>query len=368
MTLRKLLRLRNMLLLLAVSLIAITAALFVHEWNRQKGPPHGLLHNIPVGNAQAGVSRGNCEYLPSLEEAYSARLTLVVKRLDTAARTMTVEYYLCVPYRLQLRMTHLKLSGTAEAQEKILVGKARMSPWESKLHRRYESTPVGVITEDSEPSLSTIQLEESSAIPHTALVNLLHDNIGHEHRRWTPVVDLGSETYPIASAPRRYPFDWYALKVWLRVDFFPYFYGLVRGKEGFPFRLYSVLAGPTYAPLNLKVSTEYTRDLEHGVFFEFTHGGATRLYVIVIALIPLVLELLLCIVFVRLRRSDRQLGLEAIAGVAAVLLAILPIRAVLVPQTAVELTLVDYILGFEMAALAAFACVAVWFNLRTVSK
>ena len=50
---------------------------------------------------------------------------------------------------------------------------------------------------------------------------------------------------------------------------------------------------------------------------------------------------------------------EALVGFGAVLLAIVPIRAVLVPATASELTLVDYWLGVEVAILAALACVAV---------
>jgi hypothetical protein len=41
------------------------------------------------------------------------------------------------------------------------------------------------------------------------------------------------------------------------------------------------------------------------------------------------------------------------------LLAVLPIRLVLVPSNVTELTLVDYWLGFEVAVLAAVACLAV---------
>jgi hypothetical protein len=88
--------------------------------------------------------------------------------------------------------------------------------------------------------------------------------------------------------------------------------------------------------------------------------AATQVYVVVVALIPLLLGLLLLIVFSMGHRTGSLVGPEGIAGVAAVLLAILPIRFVLVPGEISDLTLVDYWLGFEMAALAALACGAVW--------
>jgi hypothetical protein len=59
-------------------------------------------------------------------------------------------------------------------------------------------------------------------------------------------------------------------------------------------------------------------------------------------------------------RTGSLVSPEGIAGVAAVLLAILPIRLILVPGEISDLTLVDYWLGFEMAVLAALACGAVW--------
>jgi hypothetical protein len=87
----------------------------------------------------------------------------------------------------------------------------------------------------------------------------------------------------------------------------------------------------------------------------------TELYVVAVALIPLVFALLLLAVF--LRRPRKDAGPEGIVGVAAVLLAILPIRLVLVPSEISGLTLVDYGLGVEMAILAALACFVVWLGL-----
>jgi hypothetical protein len=71
--------------------------------------------------------------------------------------------------------------------------------------------------------------------------------------------------------------------------------------------------------------------------------AATELYVVVVALIPLLLGLLLLIVFSMHHRTGTLVGPEGITGVAAVLLATLPIRLVLVPGEISDLTLVDYV-------------------------
>jgi hypothetical protein len=60
----------------------------------------------------------------------------------------------------------------------------------------------------------------------------------------------------------------------------------------------------------------------------------------------------------------RGIGPDSVTGVAAVLLAILPIRLVLVPAEVSELTLIDYLLGFEMALLASLAALVVLRGLR----
>jgi hypothetical protein len=61
------------------------------------------------------------------------------------------------------------------------------------------------------------------------------------------------------------------------------------------------------------------------------------------------------------RSAEGQPRLEAglLAGVAAFLIAILPIRAVLVPAYLNGLTLVDYALGTEMAVMVAATIVVV---------
>ncbi len=54
-------------------------------------------------------------------------------------------------------------------------------------------------------------------------------------------------------------------------------------------------------------------------------------------------------------------SVEGLAAIAAVMLAILPIRSVLVPANISSLTLVDFVLASEMATLAAGAAlVSLW--------
>ena len=84
----------------------------------------------------------------------------------------------------------------------------------------------------------------------------------------------------------------------------------------------------------------------------------TQAYLILIALIPLLLSGLLLILIVR--SASAPLDVAALAGFAAVLLAILPIRQVLVQAGArPELSIADYWLGVEMAILAGIGCFAV---------
>jgi hypothetical protein len=82
--------------------------------------------------------------------------------------------------------------------------------------------------------------------------------------------------------------------------------------------------------------------------------------VLLIAAIPAILEVLLGLLLLRQSRVQRgRAELETFAGVAAVLLAILPIRLVLVPTSIVSLTIVDYWLGLLVALLIGLASLAV---------
>jgi hypothetical protein len=188
---------------------------------------------------------------------------------------------------------------------------------------------------------------------------------GLEPPNLAPVLALGHRTLSLAAAPGRYPFDWYALQGELSLEGVsehgislcrPYCSSYV------PLRV-SVFRGAGIAPFAFKMSILHLESPQEGnriITMRFERANVTRWYIVIVALIPLVLGLLLCLVLFRPESElGTRIGPEAIAGVAAVLLAILPIRLVLVPTEISEPTLVDYWLGFEMALLAALGCLAV---------
>lgn len=85
------------------------------------------------------------------------------------------------------------------------------------------------------------------------------------------------------------------------------------------------------------------------IAIRLTRRAPTKAFVISLLLIPL----LLTAVLAQTTKSRKAESTETVVGAAAVLLALLPIRAVLVPSDIAGLTLVDYALAFEMALLAA---------------
>jgi hypothetical protein len=89
----------------------------------------------------------------------------------------------------------------------------------------------------------------------------------------------------------------------------------------------------------------------------------TRLFVLSLALIPL---LLIALLILRWLSEGSARSTDGLVGVAAIMLAILPIRLVLVPSEITSLTLVDFILGAEMALLAAVTVILwlVWPAIR----
>ncbi len=87
----------------------------------------------------------------------------------------------------------------------------------------------------------------------------------------------------------------------------------------------------------------------------------TRAFVAILMTLPLLLFLALLFAvraYGRRRRGSLEAGL--IAGVGAFLIAVLPIREVLVPSEIPGFTLVDYGLGAEMAVMVAATLVVVW--------
>lgn len=182
--------------------------------------------------------------------------------------------------------------------------------------------------------------------------------------RRSPLVDLGMIEVPAAGAPQRYPFDWYVAEGNLALTLSNESIGLPHEDiPTLPYRLI-ILQEPTVAPLISRAAIQGPVAPENipnsqiiGV--RLTRGNTTRIFVVTLAVVPLLLALLLFVVIFVIGTA-RPVGPEVLAGVAAVLLAVLPIRFVLVPTEVTELTLVDYWLGFVIAVLTAVACLVVY--------
>jgi hypothetical protein len=177
-------------------------------------------------------------------------------------------------------------------------------------------------------------------------------------------VPLGQMTFPGTLETSRYPFDWYATQgslIFTTGDYpGPSVVPTTIGGEDVKHSI-GVLRDADIAPLTLKAAVQ-----SDGLILVLERPGRIRLFVIATAAIPLLLTCLLLIVLVgswretpiRRREKPNRIGIEILVGVAAILLAVLPIRAVLVPAGFVGVTLVDYGLGFEMAFLAFVVCLA----------
>jgi hypothetical protein len=189
-------------------------------------------------------------------------------------------------------------------------------------------------------------------------------------------VSVGTFQFPLSAAPRRYPFDWYFVRGGLSVLISDASVTLpagtlASGNTELPFTV-TVSRAPDIAPFEVRVSAtpvqRWVRDASNNrvltsarqIEIGFERAVGARWYVVIVASIPLLLALLLTITLLAPpSKETKQVGPEALTGVFAALLAILPIRLVLVPADVTDLTLVDYWLGVEMAILAGIACLVV---------
>jgi hypothetical protein len=122
----------------------------------------------------------------------------------------------------------------------------------------------------------------------------------------------------------------------------------------------------TSTTLPLSVVPTVSTGLRGFRFIDFTEDGrdGTEIHVHVrrsaqailfsfsLALVPI---LLMVVLFIVARTTRQAKGLDFLIGSAAILFAVLPIRAVLVPSGLSTLTLIDYLLGWEVGILALFA-------------
>jgi hypothetical protein len=172
---------------------------------------------------------------------------------------------------------------------------------------------------------------------------------------------LGSVTVPADGDPARYPLDTYAgnidpaitavslamlssrvsLSVVMRTD---------PGVSGFEWSSASQ-AATEGAPTSIYTNPAPVGLIDKPISLEGRRAVTTRLFVLCLVGVPLVLIALMVVALV----GTPPRSAATLVGVVAIMLAILPIRSVLVPSEISSLTLVDFALALEMAALAAGA-------------
>jgi hypothetical protein len=159
---------------------------------------------------------------------------------------------------------------------------------------------------------------------------------------------LGTVTVPADGDSRRYPLDTYTADVSPSI-----------GTPALPDKLTSieVYADPGVSDFGWKYSNNSSFLFLASATVEGRRPRSTDLFVLSLLAVPLVMIVLMLGQIVRKPPNS----VEGLVGVAAIMLAILPIRAVLVPGDINAPTLVDLALAFEMALLAGgTALVYLW--------
>jgi hypothetical protein len=360
---RAILQTRNLVLLLAVGLVLSTGLLFVREATNGGASPLGS--SIPVRNADSFHADEVCEQPPTT----AADVIAVVSNYDPKSLTVTVSVSVCVAAEAFAHFYRAQGIPSNTAPERATTV-TELGP-SYRLRPGFARFPVAVAYSPIIPGGRSYGIPGEPIIRETTLGQLFaRQSAPSRFSDIHPALPLGRFVLPLAAAPSRYPLDWYGLRGELALAepaagelyYCPTTYPDCTNL--YPFHVI-LLQGSNMGPFVVRMSDIPTTTPQHIgaqiIALRLERSEVQRAYVICVALIPLVLTLLLCLlIFRKAPRSRRVVGPEVVAGVAAVLLAILPIRAVLVPAEISELTLLDYWLGFNMATLAAVACVAVW--------
>ena len=372
-------------LLLAAMVVLLPAVPLTAQQATSPGAPSFTKSNVAVGRASTTKVGTSC-----FQSYYArARALAVVSNFNPHSLKATVSWSLCLsPYLL----THIflgrhALAGAHELEEFLFYGypvppelpvpllhDARFR--ELHLQLQYFTTyppqtePVGADENGSSnylyrtPSLTKF-IENDGGVPF-------------------PSISLGSFTIQMAGGAGRFPFDWYAgqktVSAYLpahndrpltycanreapeeleRTKYLP------TGCESTIPVEYQVFDGLNNGPFQLGANVR-TSEGDTDIALWFSRPWSLRLFVLVMAVIPLLLGLLFyALLFRRGRNGQQKTGPELVIAITAALLAILPIRSVLVPAEISQLTTIDYLLGSEVAVLASITCIAVWGALKS---
>jgi hypothetical protein len=234
------------------------------------------------------------------------------------------------------------MAGTASANLSMCMGGNVASQL-----RRQESSPLHV-----NPTLTINAGAESFSTPLVPIAREQSNNLG-------TLEPIGAITIPIAGYPRMYPADHYLGPIDFTLS-------TNNGEVAVPPHLLPIIMSPEWyvepaaANLTWRIGQAAGEGSAPDVHVNSEELVAQRpigveLFVWVIIAIPLLLIILLGLVLWHLPSGS----IEGLVGVGAVMLAILPIRLVLIPGEITSLAIVDFALASEMALLAAVTLV--WF-------
>jgi hypothetical protein len=274
-----------------------------------------------------------------LEQNYSeAQVSLVIRRFDVSTLTLDTDVYMCLPEGL---VSRLQIEDT----EALQLAPLRPSEYQ-RVHvgveyggMRRDTTLAAFVGYNGRPGFGG------------------HPGMAGNHTVW-----LGEFPFPVTGAPRRYPLDWYAVQGHLAINIPEIARGVFAGPlpephaavmPDLPFHL-TVLDSPTVRPFSLSAKIAKANDGAH-IDLLMTRTASSIAYVVSVIAVAVAIALLFTLV---LFTSPRARQPEPLVGVAAVLLAILPIRVVLVPGDITEVTFVDYGLAVVIASIALVACIA----------
>jgi hypothetical protein len=316
---------------------------------------------VPVRDARLSQTTPECE----LDTPDSlAVVRFVIDHFDARAATLSVNVSMCIPQALLMRVRSMDIGhepATIGGTNSVL----RARP-------RYRNVPIGIFYQQFGPTTDPNQPEGGLLANNvlTSSFGRLVDGplVPGTGARAPGVAFLGRLRLTLQSAPDRYPFDWYATFGVTDAEFGangPSPIGLLNRYDQYappayngyiPFRL-DVLQAADISPFVVQAgASAEPNGGSSGVTLQLVRRGTTKLWVVVIAFIPLLLAAALAAVVFGSSSSTGRLKPEGFAGLVAVLLAVLPIRIVLVPADLSDITLVDYLLGFEVAMLTALGC------------
>jgi hypothetical protein len=307
--------------------------------------PLGFLDSIVIGapfqtltySGLQSASNPQLQDQAGCPDPSGVELVLAIQGLNTAQATANVDMALCVGDQVLKNLT-IEATGArplanglvpSPANAKFLLSSFRVS--------YYGSTPQTYMTRSVTIESILQQTDPTGEI--------------------RVPVDLGVVSMPVFGNVISYPFDSYsAAGAW---QVFPPSGTAIINDRGIRFSWTPFLAvASTPDSGNLAWRAGYAPE---GYVIEASRIPSVKFFVFLIAGLPLLLFAgLLALVLPLVNDPERRrFPAELLVGVGAFLLAIIPVRAVLVPAEISQITLVDYILGTEMAVMVAGSLIIV---------